>query len=84
VPPYRWASGVGSFGTVHPAGGEDLGDFMDNSGWSAGWGTLALVNAGLAQGKGRSGLSWFLLSLLLGPIATFFIVVMSPLAADAT
>ena len=41
----------------------------------AGWGTLALVNAGLAQGKNRSGLAWFLVSLLLGPIATFLIVV---------
>ena len=40
----------------------------------AGWGTLALVNAGLAQGKNRSGLNWFLLSLLLGPIATFCLV----------
>ncbi|WP_145070680.1 hypothetical protein [Engelhardtia mirabilis] len=40
----------------------------------AGWGTLALINAGLAQGKNRSGLGWFLLSLLLGPIATFLLV----------
>jgi hypothetical protein len=39
-----------------------------------GWGTLSLVNAGLAQGKGRSGLNWFLLSLLLGPVATFALV----------
>lgn len=40
-----------------------------------GWGTLALINAGLAQAKNRSGLNWFLLSLLLGPIATLLIVV---------
>ena len=40
-----------------------------------GWGTLSLINAGLAQSKGRSGLLWWLLSLLLGPIATFLIVV---------
>lgn len=26
-----------------------------------GWGTLALINAGLAQGKNRSGLNWFLI-----------------------
>ncbi|HEU4388888.1 MAG TPA: hypothetical protein VFV34_13885 [Blastocatellia bacterium] len=39
-----------------------------------GWGTLALINAGLAQGKNRSGLAWFLLSLVLGPIATFVLV----------
>ena len=43
-------------------------------GWCAGWGTLALVNAGLAQGKHRSGLAWFLALLLLGPIATFLLV----------
>jgi hypothetical protein len=41
-----------------------------------GWGTLALINAGIAQGKNRSGLNWFLLSLLLGPVATFALVVL--------
>ena len=41
-----------------------------------GWGTLTLINAGLAQSKGRSGLLWWLISLFLGPIATFFIVVL--------
>jgi hypothetical protein len=40
-----------------------------------GWGTLLLVNAGLAQGKGRSGLNWGALSLFLGPLATFLLVV---------
>ena len=40
-----------------------------------GWGTLALINAGLAQSKGRSRLAWFFVSLLLGPIATFMIVI---------
>ena len=49
---------------------------MVESGWVAGWGTLSLINAGLAQGKGRSGLIWFLVSLLLGPIATLLIVVL--------
>ena len=44
-----------------------------------GWGTLSLINAGLAQSKGRSGLNWWLLSLLLGPIGTFLIVVLDPL-----
>lgn len=43
-----------------------------------GWGTLALVNAGLAQGKNRGGLNWFLLSLLLGPVATFALVALFP------
>ena len=44
-------------------------------GYAVGWGTLALINAGLAQSKGRSRLGWFLLSLLIGPIATLIIVV---------
>jgi hypothetical protein len=48
-----------------------------------GWGTLTLINAGLAQGKGRSGLVWFLLSLLLGPIATLLIVILPNHAARA-
>ncbi|MGV3489255.1 MAG: hypothetical protein ACO1OC_11820 [Tuberibacillus sp.] len=39
-----------------------------------GWGTLALINGGLAQGKNRSGLNWFLISLLLGPLATFILL----------
>lgn len=45
-----------------------------NDNFYAGWGTLALVNAGLAQGKNRSGLAWFFVSLLLGPVATFALV----------
>ncbi|MBA9087155.1 hypothetical protein FHR92_003637 [Fontibacillus solani] len=46
-----------------------------NNEFYVGWGTLALINAGLAQGKKRSGLNWFLLSLLLGPLATFILVI---------
>ena len=46
------------------------------TGFVAGWGTLSLVNAGLAQSKHRSGLLWWLFSLLLGPVATFLIVVL--------
>ncbi|MGI6732527.1 MAG: hypothetical protein ACOX5F_11665 [Anaerovoracaceae bacterium] len=46
-----------------------------NTEFYVGWGTLALINAGLAQGKNRSGLNWFLLSLLLGPIATLCLVI---------
>lgn len=45
-------------------------------GYAVGWGTLSLINAGLAQSKNRSGLLWFLLSLLLGPIATLLIVLL--------
>jgi hypothetical protein len=51
-------------------------------GYFVGWGTLSLVNAGLAQAKGRSGLAWWLVSLFLGPIATFFIVVLEPVRPD--
>ena len=42
------------------------------------WASLALINAGLAQTKGRSRWYWFLFSLFLGPLATFFIVVWPP------
>ena len=47
-----------------------------------GWGSLALVNAGLAQTKQRSGLAWFCISLFVGPIATLFIVVLDPVQDD--
>ena len=46
--------------------------------FAVGWGTLSLINAGLAQGKHRSGLAWFLLSLLFGPLATFVLVILPP------
>jgi hypothetical protein len=45
-----------------------------------GWGTLSLINAGLAQSKNRSGLLWCLASLFLGPLATLLIVVLPPAA----
>ena len=45
--------------------------------FAVGWGTLALINAGLAQGKNRSGLGWFFASIFLGPIATFILVLLS-------
>jgi hypothetical protein len=48
---------------------DHLSTFADGAPWFVGWGTLALINAALAQGKNRSGLLWFLLSLLQGPIA---------------
>ena len=47
-------------------------------GYAVGWWTLSLVNAGLAQAKGRSGLLWWLASLFFGPLATFLIVVLPP------
>ena len=53
------------------------GEFiMGDNGYFVGWGTLTLINAGLAQAKNRSGLNWFLLSIILGPVATFLLVIM--------
>lgn len=55
---------------------------IENSGsYVVGWGTLALINAGLAQAKGRKGLNWFIISLLLGPLATFLLLVLDDLKA---
>jgi drug/metabolite transporter superfamily protein YnfA len=51
---------------------------MDPQTWGAGggvWFALALVNAGLAEQKNRSRLRWFVVSLILGPLATALIVV---------
>lgn len=48
---------------------------MDTN-YFVGWGTLSLINAGIAQGKNRSGFNWFLVSLFFGPLATFFLVLM--------
>ena len=47
-----------------------------------GWGTLMLINAVLAQGKNRSGLAWFFISLFLGPIATFILALLKKLPED--
>lgn len=47
-----------------------------NAPYFVGWGTLTLINAGIAQGKGRSGLLWFLISIFLGPIATLLLVLL--------
>ena len=56
---------------------------MSESGnWTIGWFTLALINAGIAQAKGRRGLVWWLISLLLGPLATLIIVVRNPVQPD--
>jgi hypothetical protein len=49
---------------------------MIGHGYAVGWGTLSLVNAGLAQAKGRSGWRWWVVSLLIGPLATLLIVVL--------
>jgi hypothetical protein len=57
-----------------------LASIAQQSSYAVGWGTLALINAGLAQSKNRSGIVWFLVSLLLGPIATFCVVILEPVA----
>lgn len=45
-----------------------------NGKYFVGWGTLALINAGLAQGKNRTGFNWFILSIFIGPIATLILL----------
>jgi hypothetical protein len=47
-----------------------------SGGYAVGWFTLSLINAGLAQSKNRSGLSWWFGSLFIGPLATLLIVVL--------
>ena len=32
-----------------------------------------MVHAGIAQGKGRSGFNWWIISLLRGPVATVWV-----------
>jgi hypothetical protein len=49
---------------------------MESRDYFVGWFTLAMINAGIAQGKNRSGLNWFLLSVLGGPLATFCLVLL--------
>lgn len=52
----------------------------DNGGW---WFALAIVTAGLAETKNRRRWVWFLLGLLLGPLATALVVVWArPVSVD--
>ena len=53
---------------------------MQGTEFVVGWGTLSLINAGLAQTKNRSALAWWLISLLTGPLATLLIVLLHPVA----
>ncbi|MDF3983552.1 antitermination protein NusB [Luteibacter sp. PPL201] len=53
----------------------------ERAGFFVGWGTLSLINAGIAQGKNRSGLAWWALSLLLGPLATLILVLLPKVRA---
>ena len=40
--------------------------------------SLSLINAGLAQTKGRSAVNLWIVSLFLGPLCTFLIVIADP------
>jgi hypothetical protein len=51
---------------------------MRDSAYGIDWFTQSLINAGLAQTKGRSGWNWWAVSLLLGPLATAMIVIWAP------
>ena len=53
-----------------------MGIMVPEPRYFVGWGTLALINAGLAQGKSKSGLLWFLISIFLGPLATLILVLL--------
>lgn len=58
-------------------------DFIQIGGqYFVGWGTLALINCVLAQGKNRNGLLWFIISLFIGPLATFLLAVMGKVKDD--
>jgi len=49
--------------------------------YAVGWFTLSLINAGLAESKGRDRLGWWVVSLFFGPIATLLIVLLDPVPA---
>jgi len=50
---------------------------------SAMWTTVALLAGGYARTRNRSALAWFVLTPTFGPIAAFFLVVMSPVPQRA-
>jgi hypothetical protein len=67
---------MGQFAPGNDQTASDGGRMNTGSGsYAVDWFTLSLINAGLAQAKGRSGLRWWLISLLIGPLATVLIVV---------
>lgn len=60
----------------------DTSSVTANGGW---WLALAIVTAGLAETKGRRRWIWFVLGLILGPIATALVVIWDhPVAAQDT
>jgi hypothetical protein len=50
-----------------------------NQSFYVGWFTLALINANIAQCKGKSGLFWLVISLLVGPVATLILTFVKPI-----
>lgn len=44
--------------------------------FTVGWGTLALINAAIAQSKNRGAAAWLIVSLFLGPLATALLVLL--------
>mgnify|MGYP007040148383 CR=1 FL=1 len=58
-----------------------MGSMPTDYSFAVGWGTLALINAGLAQGKNRSGLDRFLIPLLTGPVGSRLLVLCNHLPA---
>ncbi len=55
---------------------EVVGRASAPGGYVVGWGTLALINAALAQNRNRWGLAWFLISVFVGPLATLVLVLL--------
>lgn len=51
--------------------------------YAVGWGALALINANIAQLKGRSGFWWFVGSLIGGPVVTFILCFIEPQRAES-
>jgi hypothetical protein len=41
----------------------------------SGVGTLALINAALAQFSGKSPIIWFIVSLAFGPLVTLYLII---------
>lgn len=58
---------------------------MDNGGYAVAWLTLSFINSAIAQSKNRSGILWWFLSLLLGPVATAILAIVpaEPARAEA-
>lgn len=47
---------------------------------SAMWVTIAILAGGYARTRNRSALAWFVLTVFLGPIAAFLLVIWPPVA----